>query len=169
MVLPAEPSYPDPMADIFDVIADPTRRDLLHLLLERSWIGTGEVTDGEMSVGEIVSEIGLTQPTVSKHLKVLRDHGLVLVRDEGQHRYYRLEPAPLEHVEAWLGPFLSPDFDPAESAAFSAWAGTEFGATIGRKVAEGAHQARTVIHSTGAEVSKRLPKGFPPGFRKHES
>jgi ArsR family transcriptional regulator, arsenate/arsenite/antimonite-responsive transcriptional repressor len=163
MVLPAEPRYPDPMADVFDVIADPTRRDLLHLLLEHSSSGTGEV-----SVGEIVATIGLTQPTVSKHLKVLRDHGLVVVRDEGQHRFYRLEPAPLEHIEAWLGPFLSPDFDPAASAAYSAWAGTEFGATIGRRVAEGAHQARTVIHSTGAEVSKRLPKSFPPSFRKRE-
>ncbi|MDQ1578812.1 MAG: ArsR family transcriptional regulator, arsenate/arsenite/antimonite-responsive transcriptional, partial [Microbacteriaceae bacterium] len=74
------------MADIFDVIADPTRRDLLQVLLERytaSEVDADVAGAGEISVGEIVEKMGLSQPTVSKHLKVLRDHGLVHVREEG--------------------------------------------------------------------------------------
>lgn len=89
------------MADIFDVIADGTRRDILQLLLSRA--GTG---DQGTSVSMIVSELGVSQPTVSKHLKVLRDADLVSVREEGQHRFYRLEAAPLDDVDDWLMPFL---------------------------------------------------------------
>src|SRR6187551_1652632 len=89
------------MADIFDVIADGTRRDILQLLLSRS-------VDGRhgTSVSHIVQELGVSQPTVSKHLKVLRDASLVSVREEGQHRYYSLSPAPLDEVDDWLIPFL---------------------------------------------------------------
>lgn len=90
------------MADIFDVIADGTRRDILHLLLDRSSTGERAGT----SVSHIVSELGISQPTVSKHLKVLRDAELVSVREEGQHRYYSLSTAPLEAVDDWLVPFL---------------------------------------------------------------
>ncbi|GGF11080.1 ArsR/SmtB family transcription factor [Subtercola lobariae] len=117
------------MADIFSVIADPTRRHVLSLLLER-YVGSdsdddsgkaaGDAADapantpmGEVSVSEIVELLELSQPTVSKHLKVLRDAGLVSVREVGQHRYYTLESAPLEEVEDWLIPFLSADFDEA--------------------------------------------------------
>src|SRR5690606_38447024 len=100
------------MADIFDVIADSTRREILRVLLERSIASDHAV--GELSVSELVEALGLSQPTVSKHLKVLRDAGLVVVRDEGQHRYYRLEAAPLEDVEDWLIPFLSEHFDGSE-------------------------------------------------------
>ncbi len=89
------------MADIFDVIADGTRRDILRLLLDRAAGGQ----DGT-SVSQIVSELGVSQPTVSKHLKVLREAGLVAVREEGQHRYYRLQAAPLDEVDAWIVPFL---------------------------------------------------------------
>jgi DNA-binding transcriptional ArsR family regulator len=74
------------MADIFDVLADGTRRELLSLLRRRG---------GEVSVTELVAELGISQPTVSKHLKVLREAGLVEVREEGQHRYYRLDTVPL--------------------------------------------------------------------------
>ncbi|MGF3056071.1 ArsR/SmtB family transcription factor [Microbacterium sp. YY-01] len=89
------------MTDIFDVIADGTRRDILQLLLRRS-------TDGELgtSVTEIVAELGVSQPTVSKHLKVLRDHDLVTVREDGQRRFYSLSVEPLEQVDDWLVPFL---------------------------------------------------------------
>ncbi|MCU1475670.1 MAG: metalloregulator ArsR/SmtB family transcription factor [Subtercola sp.] len=66
---------------------------------------------GEVSVSELVALLELSQPTVSKHLKVLRDAGLVSVREVGQHRYYALESSPLEEVEDWLIPFLSADFD----------------------------------------------------------
>lgn len=90
------------MADIFDVIADGTRRDILHLLLDRASTGERAGT----SVSHIVSTLGLSQPTVSKHLKVLRDAELVSVREEGQHRYYSLSTAPLEAVDDWLVPFL---------------------------------------------------------------
>lgn len=150
------------MADIFDVIADATRRDLLQALREQYETGSGEI-----SVGVLVERLGLSQPTVSKHLRVLRDHGLVSVREDGQHRYYRLDAAPLDSIEDWLVPFLASDTSEGGSAAaastvFSAWSGADVGDTIGRRIAEGSHQARTVIHdatdlmhdASGAVVDK---------------
>lgn len=146
------------MADIFDVISDATRRDLLQALLER--YVSAESETGEISVGDLVEHLGLSQPTVSKHLKVLRDHGLVTVREDGQHRFYRLDATPLEIVEDWLIPYLSADFDDESfdgdtsgQAIFSAWSGADVGDTIGRRVAEGAHQARSVAE----QVGKRIP------------
>ena len=94
------------MADIFDVIADGTRRDILQVLLDRSALG-----EHGTSVSHIVHELGVSQPTVSKHLKVLREAELVSVREEGQHRYYSLSPAPLDAVDDWLVPFLLGDED----------------------------------------------------------
>lgn len=101
------------MTDIFDVIADGTRRDILQLLLRRSADG-----DAGTSVTEIVAELGVSQPTVSKHLKVLREASLVTVREDGQRRFYSIEVAPLEAVDDWLVPFLvdafgdqAPDID----------------------------------------------------------
>lgn len=93
------------MPDIFGVISDATRRDILQVLLERY------KQDAEMSVSEIVASLELSQPTVSKHLKVLREAELVTVREEGQHRFYTLEPEPLEMVEDFVIPFLSVGFD----------------------------------------------------------
>lgn len=92
------------MADIFDVIADGTRRDILRLLLDRADAG-----ERGTSVSHIVHELGASQPTVSKHLKVLREAHLVSVREEGQHRYYSLSAAPLDEVDDWLVPFLGDD------------------------------------------------------------
>lgn len=165
MVLPAARRYSYGMADIFDVISDSTRRDLMQALLER-YVSTESQT-GEISVGDLVEHLGLSQPTVSKHLKVLRDHGLVSVREDGQHRYYRLDSTPLEDVEDWIIPFLSADFDEIDlaeaelgSPAFAAWAGADVGESIGRRVAEGTHQARTVIEGAADQVTKRLPKTF---------
>jgi DNA-binding transcriptional ArsR family regulator len=89
------------MADIFDVIADGTRRDILRLLLDHAAVG-----ERGTSVSHIVQELGVSQPTVSKHLKVLRDAHLVSVREEGQHRYYSLDTAPLDQIDDWLVPFL---------------------------------------------------------------
>jgi ArsR family transcriptional regulator len=114
------------MADIFDVVADATRRDLLQVLLDR--YTESDSPNGEISVGEIVDKLGLSQPTVSKHLKVLRDHDLVTVREEGQHRYYSLDTSPLEDLEDWLIPFLSADFDAGldgGSTVFAAWSGVQ--------------------------------------------
>ncbi len=93
------------MPDIFGVISDATRRDILQVLLER------HKQDGEISVSEIVAQLELSQPTVSKHLKVLREAELVTVREEGQHRFYSLDPEPLEMVEDFVIPFLSVGFD----------------------------------------------------------
>ena len=93
------------MPDIFGVIADATRRDILRVLLER------HMQDTEASVSEIVTQLELSQPTVSKHLKVLREAELVSVREEGQHRFYSLEPEPLEMIEDFVIPFLSAGFD----------------------------------------------------------
>ena len=89
------------MADIFDVIADGTRRDILQLLLDRASAG-----ERGTSVSHIVQHLGVSQPTVSKHLKVLREAHLVSVREEGQHRYYSLSSSPLDEVDDWLIPFL---------------------------------------------------------------
>lgn len=88
------------MADIFDVIADGTRREILSFLA-RPENGAAR----EVNVSGIVQELGVSQPTVSKHLKVLREAGLVSVREDGQLRFYSLDAAPLEAVGQWLGQF----------------------------------------------------------------
>lgn len=139
------------MADIFDVLADGTRRELLTHLLRHSGSRT---KPGEVAVSELVTELGISQPTVSKHLKVLRDHGLVSVREEGQHRYYRLDAAPLGELQTWLAPFLgtpagssAADGDSA-SAVYVAWgAGAEVGDRVGRRAAETAHNARVALEA----------------------
>lgn len=148
------------MADIFDVLADATRRQILQVLLEQYL--TPDSDSGELSVGEIVDRLGLTQPTVSKHLKVLRDHGLAVVREEGQHRYYTLESSPLEEVEDWLIPFLSADFDPSRAApddaemsgAFTAWSGVAAGEKVGKAFADRSHRARTTIEDVQAQLAR---------------
>ena len=78
----------------FAVLAEPTRRDILDLLRE-----------GERPVGDLVDRLGLSQPLVSKHLRVLRDAGLVEVRPDAQRRLYRLRPDPLAEIDAWLRPY----------------------------------------------------------------
>ena len=82
------------MATTFEVLAEPTRRRILDLLLERS-----------RAVGEIVEALGLSQPGVSKHLRVLREGGFVHVRQDAQRRFYELRPGPLAEVDAWLEPY----------------------------------------------------------------
>ena len=127
------------MTEIFGVIADATRRDLLAKLLAAD----------ELSVGALVEHTGLTQPTVSKHLKVLRDAGLVAVREEAQHRFYRLDPAPLQTLVEWLTPFLPGDdasFDwSADHVPLIAWSGAEVGESLGRVAAETAHSAQATL------------------------
>jgi DNA-binding transcriptional ArsR family regulator len=81
-------------SDAFNAVADPTRRAMLERLAEP---GT------ERTAGELGADFGLSQPTVSQHLKVLRDAGLVSVRDEGRCRIYQLRPGPLEQVYDWIG------------------------------------------------------------------
>lgn len=114
------------MADIFDIVADSTRREILQVLLEAQ-----ATSGGEVAVSQIVLALELSQPTVSKHLKVLRDAGLVRVREEGQHRYYHLDSAPLEAVDEWLLPFLGTVEEPegADATAIDAASSVGFGAT----------------------------------------
>lgn len=128
------------MADIFDVIADPTRRDILRVLLDRN----SDDTAGEISVSEIVAALELSQPTVSKHLKVLREASLVAVREKGQHRYYRLDPTPLEAVEDWVIPFTAADVDLAALAGQLGDETREFASTVGKVLADTRHRVERV-------------------------
>ena len=82
------------MATAFAVLAEPTRRRILDLL-----------RDEPRSVGDLVARLGLSQPGTSKHLRVLREAGLVRVRPEAQRRWYELRPEPLAEVDAWLEPY----------------------------------------------------------------
>jgi ArsR family transcriptional regulator len=139
------------MPDIFDVVADSTRRDVLRLLLETSGAASG------VSVGEIVGRLGLTQPTVSKHLRVLRDSGLVRVREDGQHRYYSLITTPLEDLADWVAPFVSP-MDVAAVSSRSVIASLplkDVGDRVGRAIAGVVNgiRHRKVAESAGRGVS----------------
>jgi DNA-binding transcriptional ArsR family regulator len=82
------------MESSFAIVAEPNRRAILSLLLS-----------SERSVGEIEDELQLSQPSVSKHLRVLREAGFVESRIEAQRRLYRLRPEPLMELDAWLVPF----------------------------------------------------------------
>ena len=86
--------YTNTVESVFDIIAEPNRRAILSLLVL-----------SEQSVGEIERELGMPQPTVSKHLRVLRDAGFVESTVDAQRRLYRLTPAPLQELDAWLAPF----------------------------------------------------------------
>jgi DNA-binding transcriptional ArsR family regulator len=130
--------YSDRMADIFDVIADGTRRDILQLLLDRSVGG-----DDGTSVSHIVQSLGVSQPTVSKHLKVLREAELVSVREEGQHRYYSLAAGPLDEVDDWLVPFFAlDDVEPAAALPEGAAAAAE---AVGRAAAQAKHVVASAL------------------------
>jgi DNA-binding transcriptional ArsR family regulator len=76
---------------VFAALADPTRRRLLELLAA-----------GERSAGELAAEFDISRPGVSRHLRVLREAGLVRARGEGQRRLYSVDPGPLDEVDAWL-------------------------------------------------------------------
>ena len=82
------------MESSFTIVAEPNRRAILGLLLS-----------SERSVGELERELRLSQPSVSKHLRVLRDAGFVESRVEAQRRLYRLRPEPLMELDEWLAPF----------------------------------------------------------------
>jgi DNA-binding transcriptional ArsR family regulator len=82
------------MLTVFDVIAEPNRRRILELL-----------RDGEQPAGRLVAALDLTQPTVSKHLRILHEAGLVTVRPEAQRRWYRLRADGLRELDEWLAPY----------------------------------------------------------------
>ena len=136
--------------DVFTVLAEQTRRDILLALRE-----------GQKAVGELVEELGASQPTVSKHLRVLREAGLVSMRAEGQRRYYRLEMEPLHSVVAWLSSFGLVQLESEQAAAGFDPAKRETGAVpdldtdsmpqqIGRSVGRAATKA--------ADILANLPK-----------
>ena len=74
-----------------EVLAEPTRLQIVELLAE-----------GERSAGEIASHFDTSRPGISRHLRVLREHGLVRAREDAQRRLYSLDPAPLEELDEWL-------------------------------------------------------------------
>src|SRR6187549_667326 len=82
------------MMTIYEALADPTRRRILDLLRERPHL-----------VGELVTSLTQSQPLISKHLRVLREAGLVRVRQDAQRRWYELNPTPLAEIDAWLGTY----------------------------------------------------------------
>lgn len=82
------------MPAVLDVIAEPSRRRILDLLRERP-----------RAVGELVDAVGLSQPGTSKHLRVLREAGLVEAKVDAQRRVYELRPEPLAELDAWLAPY----------------------------------------------------------------
>lgn len=158
--------------DIFAVIAEPTRREILSAL-----------RSGDKAVGELVEDLQASQPTVSKHLRVLREAGLVTMRAQGQKRYYSLEREPLRAVQEWLGgltpprpvrtqtagapgsrvpassapalqpaaaAFVQPDAEQAEHAGLDAGAVANTGQQLGRAASRAATRA--------AEVFANLPK-----------
>jgi DNA-binding transcriptional ArsR family regulator len=87
-------AYTRIVESVFEIIAEPNRRAILSLLVS-----------SEQSVGEIERQLGMAQPTVSKHLRVLREAGLVESTVDAQRRLYRLNPEPFHELEAWLAPF----------------------------------------------------------------
>lgn len=82
------------MESVFEIVAEPNRRAILGLLVR-----------SEQSVGEIERQLRMPQPTVSKHLRVLREAGFVESTVDAQRRLYRLRPEPLQELDAWLAPF----------------------------------------------------------------
>jgi DNA-binding transcriptional ArsR family regulator len=86
--------YTKAMESVFEIIAEPNRRAILGLLVS-----------SQQSVGEIERRLRMSQPTVSKHLRVLREAGFVESTVDAQRRLYRLKPEPLQELDAWLDPF----------------------------------------------------------------
>lgn len=82
--------------DVFAVLADPTRRRIVEAL-----------RPGERTVGDLVDQVGMHQPGVSRHLAVLRGAGLVKARTDANRRHYSLQPAPLQQLDAWLAQYRS--------------------------------------------------------------
>jgi len=133
--------------DVFTVISDGTRRQLLDALRE-----------GDRSVGELVEALGVSQPTVSKHLKVLREAGLATMRAEGQRRYYSVCPEPLGHAARWLAAFAAEATIPtpatAEAAPAVATAGT---------AAAPARETASALAPAIAPATAHAPSAAQPG------
>lgn len=92
--------------DVFSVLADPTRRAILEAL-----------QGGELAVGDLVDAVGASQPTVSKHLRILRETHVVAQRADGQKRFYTVQADALEPATAWLASFQASPTDSSEPPA----------------------------------------------------
>lgn len=138
------------MADIFGVIADATRRDILQVLL-----GHHDSEQG-VSVSEIVAQLETSQPTVSKHLKVLREAELVTVREEGQHRFYSLNAEPLELVEDFVIPFLSAGFETEVSVEYLDADGELLPDPTEEVLPEGLHDAAEAVGRAAAAAQSQV-------------
>ena|SRR6185312_5978328 len=124
--------------DVFTVLADPTRRRILDALRA-----------GENSVGDLVQALEVSQPTVSKHLKVLREAGVVRMRADGQRRIYAVEPQALHRAASWLSAFPGP----TAAGIIPAAAGSE---EYKRTVAVGNAPAEAApVAGTGADATAR--------------
>jgi DNA-binding transcriptional ArsR family regulator len=133
--------------DVFAVIAEATRRDILVSLRK-----------GDKAVGELVEELAASQPTISKHLKVLREADLVSMRAQGQKRYYALNPKPLAGVASWLETF---DVGPAAAAGTSPEAAVHTGSAEAPRPnarSQGAGPARTAVAAPAADTE--VPETF---------
>lgn len=131
--------------DVFAVIAEATRRDILVSL-----------RSGDKAVGELVEELAASQPTISKHLKVLREADLVSMRAQGQKRYYALNPKPLAGIASWLETF---DVGAAATAVVPAEAGSAHGRPAG--TAAQAKPAADVVESQPSALPETA--GAEPG------
>ncbi|WP_457973773.1 ArsR/SmtB family transcription factor [Arthrobacter sp. D1-17] len=138
--------------DVFAVIAEATRRDILVSLQK-----------GDKAVGELVEELAASQPTISKHLKVLREADLVSMRAQGQKRYYALNTKPLEGVASWLG-----TFDVGGSAAAASPDSSEMPAGDEQQRTDARHQvgtpARAGAAASGTAASRAAGTGLPEAF-----
>lgn len=152
------------MADIYEAIADPNRRHMLDALLQSKLAG-GE---GEMTVSELVEHTQMGQPTVSKHLKVLREANLVTAREDGQKRFYSVTPDALEEVEDWVVPFLSVDFEINAEEILSERLG-DAGEQLGQWLTKGAGWLKDKVgdrvhlefdpKQAGKDLGRRLAEG----------
>jgi ArsR family transcriptional regulator len=156
------------MSDIFEAIADPNRRQLLQFLVAELQSGAG----GELSVSELVAKSKLGQPTVSKHLRVLRESELVSVRQVGQKSMYSVTPAALSEVQLWLSEFLPdphggpiPEWLSSRLAVAGGWVSSrvqletdprELGLALGRRLADARHEAATSTKDFASLAKSRI-------------
>ncbi|MFF0989958.1 ArsR/SmtB family transcription factor [Kocuria nitroreducens] len=151
--------------DVFAVIADKTRRGILAAL-----------KDGERPVGDLVAELGVSQPTVSKHLKILREAGMVSMEAQGQRRLYAVQPEPLAEVTAWVHevvggaaheasvPVRAPEDATATDSAGTDTAvitGTDEAGATGRdaEVVPGSDAAAALVPEPAVDPGPELPVG----------
>lgn len=136
------------MADIFTVIADASRRDILSSLLEEPATTAG-----------LTKRLGIED--TAKHLAALAKAGLVVAEGEGAKKTWHLDPTPLAEIDGWLVPFLDAAGTfgaDGGASAFAAWSGADVGETLGRAIAERSHKARVVIEDASVKAKKKLPR-----------